>query len=138
MIELEHVEQLSQGEERVLHLVRDGIRNPTEMARQLGVSTSAVSQQLKRLMDKNRLTRRRRGKTIEYGLAEPRENEQEHSDMQDTFQSSDWVLLKESLEALNKVWGHVLKLDLSPMELKKLRDSRNLLEEILHDRRLSK
>lgn len=43
----------------------------------------------------------------------------------------DLELIKESYHALSKVWSHVLRLDLTHEELAKVREARNLLEEIL-------
>ena len=43
----------------------------------------------------------------------------------------DLELIRESYHALSKVWSHVLRLDLSQEELNKVREARNLLEEIL-------
>jgi hypothetical protein len=43
----------------------------------------------------------------------------------------DLEVIKESYHALSRVWTHVLKLDLTHDELSKVREARNLLEEIL-------
>ena len=43
----------------------------------------------------------------------------------------DLELIMESYHSLSKVWSHVLRLDLSQSELAKVREARNLLEEIL-------
>ena len=47
----------------------------------------------------------------------------------------DLELIRESYNSLSKVWGHVLRLDLSHEELEKVREARNLLEEILAKRK---
>lgn len=128
---------ITSGENRVLEAIRNDIITPTEIAKALDVSTSAVSQQLKRLLEKGLLARKRLGKSIEYSLICQEEDELEGGFERDRMSvERDWQLVRESYEALNRVWSHVLKLDLSPEELKKLKEARNLLEDILHERRL--
>jgi len=133
---MERKNNLTAGEKRVLDTIREGVTTPSEMARSIGVSTSAVSQQLKRLTERGLLSRERNGKSIIYGISASETDSAAH--LTDTARVSategDWELIRESYEALNRVWSHVLKLDLFPDELKKLREARNLLEDILHEK----
>lgn len=46
----------------------------------------------------------------------------------------DIELIRESYHSLSKVWSHVLSLDLTPEELREVREARNLLEEFLTKR----
>lgn len=130
-------QEITEGERRVLEVVKKGVAMPTEIAKTLRISTSAVSQQLKKLVEKGILSRRRLGRSIHYDLLERGKEEIiGEIDLKGEEREGDWELIRESYEALSRVWSHVLKLNLSPDELKKLRSARNLLEDMLHERRL--
>jgi len=129
----------TEGESRILEAIGEGSSTPSELASKLKISVSAVSQHLNRLHRRGLVGRERDGKSVIYSL---RESVQE-ADLNVTNGAArqgmeDWGLIKDSYEALNKVWNHVLRLDLTPDELKKLREARNLLEEILHERVISR
>ena len=130
---------ITEGESRILAAIGEGSSTPSELASSLRISVSAVSQHLNRLYRRGLVERERDGKSVVYSRVVPKhEAEISGASMVDRKGAEDWELIKESYEALNKVWSHVLKLDLIPNELKKLREARNLLEEILHERMISR
>lgn len=130
---------ITEGENRILEAIVEGGSTPSELALSLNISVSAVSQHLNRLYRKGLVEREKDGKSVKYSLLGLfRETGLDEPSGTDRHSEEDWGLIRDSYEALNKVWSHVLKLDLKPDELKNLREARNLLEEILHERMISR
>ena len=116
---------LTPRENEIIEKVRQGANSPTSLAADLGISQSGATQALQKLERKGALTRTRMGRTVVYRpVAE--ETEDDRADLEE-----DLELIRESYHSLSKVWHHVLGLDLTQDELRKVREARNLLEEIL-------
>ncbi len=95
------------------------------MAAELGITQSGATQALQKLEKKGILTRTKVGRNVFYRPVEnPKPTKKAATD-------EDLDLILESYHSLSRVWAHVLRLDLTHEELTKVRDARNLLEEIL-------
>jgi DNA-binding MarR family transcriptional regulator len=116
---------LTVREQEILEKVRQGFSSPTELAGSLGISQSGATQALQKMERKGILARTRTGRKVIYQVVEVEEAEQTPG------LEEDLELIRESYHSLSKVWHHVLGLDLTQEELKKVREARNLLEEIL-------
>lgn len=114
-------------EREILEVLRRGVHNPTLLARELGITQSGATQALQKLEGKGAVTRTKVGRNVFYRPVE----EEERKVVQ---LERDLELIRQSYHALSKVWGHVLSLDLTEEELAKVREARNLLEEILASR----
>ncbi len=117
--------QLTSRESEILGLLGEGVVSPTSLARRLGITQSGATQALQKLEKKGIVTRTKIGRNVRY--------DQIHQEQpsKTTELEEDLDLLLESYHALSKVWSHLLRLDLSQEELRKVREARNLLEEIL-------
>ena len=117
---------ITERESEILDRIRHGMNSPTTLAKDLGITQSGATQALQKLEKKGVLVRTKIGRSVLY-----RPTEEELSPRRSQELEEDLELIRESYNSLSKVWSHVLRLDLSQEELKKVRDARNLLEEIL-------
>ncbi len=111
-----------------MELLVRGVGSPTSLAKELGITQSGATQALQKLEKKGILKRTKIGRNVTYRPVQddgPKETQREE----------DLELIRESYDALTRVWSHVLRLDLTHEELLKVREARNLLEEILAKRR---
>ncbi|MGQ9588533.1 MAG: MarR family transcriptional regulator [Thermoplasmata archaeon] len=115
---------LTPREKEIIEILRKGVRSPTLLAAELRITQSGATQALQKLEKKGAVTRTKSGRNVFYT---PVEEEPSPAPQLD----EGLELIKESYHALSKVWSHVLRLDLSHEELAKVREARNLLEEIL-------
>lgn len=116
---------LTARERQILDVLRKGIHSPTMVASELGITQSGATQALQKLEKKGALTRTKVGRNVFYRpVEEPSQPIVRQTD-------EDIELIKESYHSLSKVWSHLLRLDLTHDELAKVREARNLLEEIL-------
>jgi DNA-binding MarR family transcriptional regulator len=116
---------LTQRETEILEILNRGIHSPTILAAELKITQSGATQALQKLEKKGIVTRTKVGRNVFY-----RPNEEEKAKpVLET--NEDLELIRESYHSLSKVWSHLLRLDLTHDELAKVRDARNLLEEIL-------
>jgi len=115
---------LTDREKQILGILAKGVRSPTALAAELGITQSGATQALQNLEKKGILTRTKIGRNVLYRAVqeEPTKSEEREEDL---------TLIRESYNALSQVWSHVLRLDLTQSELAKVREARNLLEEIL-------
>jgi len=116
---------LTQREQEIMQVLRRGIHSPTIVAAELGITQSGATQALQKLEKKGVVTRTKSGRHVFY---RPIEEEQPKAVREI---DEDIELIKESYHSLSKVWSHVLKMDLTHDELAKVREARNILEEIL-------
>jgi DNA-binding MarR family transcriptional regulator len=116
---------LTPRETEILEILNRGIHSPTILAAELKITQSGATQALQKLEKKGIVTRTKVGRNVFY-----RPNAEENvKPVRET--DEDLELIKESYHSLSKVWSHLLRLDLTHDELAKVRDARNLLEEIL-------
>jgi DNA-binding MarR family transcriptional regulator len=116
---------LTTRESEILEILNRGIHSPTILAGELGITQSGATQALQKLEKKGIVTRTKVGRNVFY-----RPNAEEKvKPVRET--DEDLELIRESYHSLSKVWSHLLRLDLTHEELAKVRDARNLLEEIL-------
>jgi len=116
---------LTPRETEILEILNNGIHSPTILAAELGITQSGATQALQKLEKKGIVTRTKVGRNVFY-----RPNAEEKVEpVRET--DEDLELIRESYHSLSKVWSHLLRLDLTHEELAKVRDARNLLEEIL-------
>lgn len=109
----------------ILEVLRKGIHSPTLLAAELRITQSGATQALQKLEKKSAVTRSKMGRNVFYRpIDEEKPPILKESD-------EDMELIKESYHSLSKVWSHLLRLDLTHEELAKVRDARNILEEIL-------
>jgi DNA-binding MarR family transcriptional regulator len=116
---------LTPREKEIVEILRRGIHSPTLLAAELNITQSGATQALQKLEKKGIVTRSKAGRNVFYRPIEE-EKVQKAPPM-----SEDLELIRESYHSLSKVWSHVLRLDLTHEELTKVREARNLLEEIL-------
>jgi len=116
---------LTPREDQIIDILKKGIHSPTLVASELGITQSGATQALQKLEKKGIVTRTKSGRHAFYRPVE------EETTRAEPVLDADLDLIKESYHALSKVWSHVLKLDLTHEELTKVREARNLLEEIL-------
>lgn len=112
-------------EKQILEVLRKGIHSPTLVASELGITQSGATQALQKLEKKGALTRTKVGRNVFYRPVD------EVKPPSSTQTEEDIELIRESYHSLSKVWSHLLRLDLTHDELAKVREARNLLEEIL-------
>ncbi len=116
---------LTPREKEIVEVLRRGIHSPTLVASELRITQSGATQALQKLEKKGIVSRTKAGRNVFYRpVEEP--TVQPTSDTEE-----DLELVLESYHALSKVWSHLLRLDLTHEELSKVREARNLLEEIL-------
>jgi DNA-binding MarR family transcriptional regulator len=116
---------LTPRETEILEILNRGIHSPTILAAELGITQSGATQALQKLEKKGIVTRTKVGRNVFY-----RPNAEEKVEpVRET--DEDLEMIRESYHSLSKVWSHLLRLDLTHEELAKVRDARNLLEEIL-------
>ena len=116
---------LTLRESEILEVLKKGVHSPTLVASELGITQSGATQALQKLEKKGVVTRTKAGRHVFYRPIE------EETPKPEPVLDADLKLIKESYHALSRVWSHVLKLDLTHEELAKVREARNLLEEIL-------
>lgn len=116
---------LTTREKEILEILRKGIHSPTMVAIELKITQSGATQALQKLERKGVLTRTKVGRNVFYRPVD----EEPAPPQKDT--EEDIELIRESYHALSRVWSHLLRLDLTHDELAKVREARNLLEEIL-------
>lgn len=116
---------LTPREMEILDVMRKGIHSPTLLAAELRITQSGATQALQKLEKKSAVTRTKMGRNVFY---RPIEDEKPDTPKES---DDDIELIRESYNALSKVWSHLLRLDLTHEELEKVRDARNILEEIL-------
>lgn len=116
---------LTDREKDIVEILRKGINSPTLLATELHITQSGATQALQKLERKGAVKRTKVGRNAIYRLTEekPPENVSPLDE--------DLELIRDSYHALSMVWSHLLRLDLSHDELAKVREARNLLEEIL-------
>ena len=117
---------LTEREIEILERVRAGANSPTALASDLGITQSGATQALQKLEKKGAVARTKIGRSVLYRLLDDDRSPDKSRELEE-----DLELIRESYHALSKVWSHVLRLDLSQEELNKVREARNLLEEIL-------
>jgi DNA-binding transcriptional ArsR family regulator len=116
---------LTPREMEILDVLRKGIHSPTLLAAELKITQSGATQALQKLEKKSVVTRTKVGRNVFYRpIDDVKPDAPKEAD-------EDIELIKESYHALSKVWSHLLRLDLTHEELAKVRDARNILEEIL-------
>ena len=116
---------LTPREREIAEVLRKGIHSPTLLAAELKITQSGATQALQKLERKGIVTRTKVGRNVFY---RPVEDEQAKPAPE---LDEDIELIRESYHALSRVWSHLLRLDLTHEELTKVREARNLLEEIL-------
>jgi len=116
---------LTPRELEIIEVMRRGVRSPTLLAAELKITQSGATQALQKLEKKGVVNRTKIGRNVIY---RPIEEEKPKVEKQ---LDDDLELIRESYHSLSKVWAHVLRLDLTHEELAKVREARNLLEEIL-------
>lgn len=116
---------LTEREKHIVEILSRGINSPTLLATELKITQSGATQALQKLERKGIVRRTKIGRNAIYRLTEEKPPEEP------TPLDEDLDLIRESYHALSKVWSHLLRLNLSHEELAKVRDARNLLEEIL-------
>jgi DNA-binding MarR family transcriptional regulator len=116
---------LTAREREIVAVLQKGINTPTLLAAELRITQSGATQALQKLEKKQLVTRTKVGRNVFYRLIE--EEKPEPAQELD----EDLELIRESYHSLSSVWSHILRLDLTHEELKKVREARNLLEEIL-------
>jgi predicted ArsR family transcriptional regulator len=116
---------LTARETEIVEVLRKGIHSPTLLAAELGITQSGATQALQKLEKKGVVTRSKAGRTV---FSRP--VEQESPKPAPDF-DADLELIRESYHSLSKVWSHLLRLDLTHEELRRVREARNSLEEIL-------
>jgi DNA-binding transcriptional ArsR family regulator len=116
---------LTPREKEILEVLKKGIHSPTLLAAELKITQSGATQALQKLEKKGIVTRSKAGRNVFY---RPVDEEQPEPVPE---LDEDLELIKESYHSLSKVWSHLLKLDLTHEELKRVREARNILEEIL-------
>jgi len=116
---------LTDRERQIVEILRRGTNSPTLLASELKISQSGATQALQKLERKGVVKRAKIGRNALYRLTEEKPAEVPSP------LDEDLELIKESYHALSRVWSHLLRLDLSHEELTKVREARNLLEEIL-------
>ena len=117
---------LTERENEILSRIREGANSPTALAADLGITQSGATQAMQKLERKGVLVRTKIGRNVLYRLVDDGPPSTKARELEE-----DLELIKESYHSLSKVWSHVLRLDLSQDELAKVREARNLLEEIL-------
>ena len=117
---------LTDREKEIVGVLSRGIHTPTLLAAELRITQSGATQALQKLEKKGVVTRTKSGRHVFYRPVEEPSQARLASKTDE-----DLELIRESYHSLSKVWNHVLKLDLSHEELAKVREARNLLEEIL-------
>ncbi len=116
---------LTPREVEILEVLKKGIHSPTLVAAELRITQSGATQALQKLEKKGVVVRSKAGRNVFYRpVADEEQKPEPRID-------EDLELIKESYHALTKVWTHLLKLDLTHEELKRVREARNILEEIL-------
>ncbi len=118
-------QMLTIREKEILEVLRKGIHSPTMVAIELKITQSGATQALQKLEKKGVLTRTKVGRNVFYRPVE----EEPTTQVKET--EEDIELIRESYHALSRVWAHLLRLNLTHEELAKVREARNLLEEIL-------
>lgn len=116
---------LTDRERHIVEILGRGANSPTLLASELKITQSGATQALQKLERKGVVRRTKVGRNAIYRLTE------ETRGPERCPLDEDLELIKESYHSLSKVWSHVLRLDLSQEELAKVREARNLLEEIL-------
>jgi len=116
---------LSTREKEIVEIVRKGTSSPTLLAAELKITQSGATQALQKLEKKGLLARTKSGRNVFYRIIE------EETAKPPSGLNEDLELIRESYHALSRVWSHILRLDLTHEELAKVREARNLLEEIL-------
>ncbi len=116
---------LTSRESEILGLLDEGVNSPTSLAKRLGITQSGATQALQKLEKKGLVVREKTGRNVRYDPV------REEEPVKVAELEEDLDLLLESYHSLSKVWSHVLRLDLSQDELRKVREARNLIEEIL-------
>jgi DNA-binding transcriptional ArsR family regulator len=119
------VKMLTPREMEILDVLRKGIHSPTLLAAELKITQSGATQALQKLEKKAVVTRTKVGRNVFYRPIEDEKPETPRGP------DDDIELIMESYHALSKVWSHLLRLDLTHDELARVRDARNILEEIL-------
>ncbi len=117
---------LTPREIEILEILKRGIHSPTLLAAELRITQSGATQALQKLEKKGIVTRTKVGRNVFY---RPVQEEVPEPEVPETDEDLD--LIRESYHSLSRVWSHVLRLDLTHEELTKVREARNLLEEIL-------
>lgn len=116
---------LTEREKEIMGILRKGINSPTILAAELKITQSGATQALQKLTTKGLVKRSKVGRNVFYRPIE----EEKVEPVQEL--NEDLELIRESYHSLSKVWSHLLRLDLTKDELAKVREARNLLEEIL-------
>ena len=116
---------LTEREKEIMEILRKGINSPTILAAELKITQSGATQALQKLTSKGLVRRAKVGRNVFYRPIE----EEKVEPVQELNEDLD--LIRESYHSLSKVWSHLLRLDLTKDELAKVREARNLLEEIL-------
>jgi DNA-binding MarR family transcriptional regulator len=116
---------LTPREREIVEVLKRGIHSPTMVAKELKITQSGATQALQKLEKKAIVTRSKSGRNVFY---RPVEEEQPKPTQE---LDEDLELIKESYHSLSKVWNHLLRLNLTHEELRRVREARNVLEEIL-------
>jgi predicted transcriptional regulator len=107
--------ELTEREQQILDLIgKEGAISPTEVATRFGISQAGASQALQRLMRKGVLARKAQGKRVYYQQVK-----------------EDLTYLYSAYNALSQVWAYLMALGLSREKMRKARQARETLEELL-------
>jgi predicted ArsR family transcriptional regulator len=109
---------VTEREQEILELVRTGTNSPSQLAEKLRISQSGASQALQKLAGKGKLVKRKGGRSVTY--------EAPHQS-----QDNDLYFLSQAYNSLSQVWAFVMSRGLSRDELKRAREARDTLEDIL-------
>lgn len=112
---------VTEREREILELVREGTNSPSQLAERLGISQSGASQVLQKLAGKGKLVKRKGGRSVTYEA--PRQG-----------QDNDLYFLSQAYNSLSQVWAFVMSRGLPRDELKRAREARDTLENVLAKR----
>ncbi len=114
---------VTEREREILELVKAGTNSPSQLAEKLGISQSGASQALQKLAGKGKLVKRKGGRSVRYET--PRQS-----------QDSDLYFLSQAYNSLSQVWAFVMSRELPRDELRRAREARDTLEDIIAKRRV--
>jgi len=110
--------ELTEREREILELVRAGAESPTELAAKLGITQAGASQALQRLAHKGKLVRAKQGRNVAYKPP-------------DESRGAELLFVSQAFNALSQVWAYIMSKELSTKDLRKAREARDTLEEVL-------
>lgn len=110
--------ELTEREQQLLDFIRkEGAVTPTEVAKRFGISQAGASQALQKMMRKGVLARNAAGKRVYY-----------------RHLKEDVTYLYSAYNALSQVWAYLMALGLPKDKMKRARQARETLEELLTEK----